>query len=69
MTVANIREDDQAGDLEVVFLESARFYRLSRVHPSFDRLAELLRNALTEQRPVRVSIPSWESDVIDDVSG
>jgi hypothetical protein len=68
LTVANIRDDDQAGDLEVLFLESARFYRLPRANPSFDRLAALLRRAMTEQRPVRVSIRSPADDVIDDVS-
>lgn len=67
MTVANVREGDPGDDVEVVFLESARFYRLRRAHPRFDELLELVRGAKEEQRPVWVGVSSIDADLIEDV--
>jgi hypothetical protein len=66
MTVANVR-DDETGDVEVLFLESARFYRLPRAHPRFDELLALVQSARDEQRPVRVGVSSYDADRIEDV--
>ena len=65
LTVARVR--DEADHAEVIFLESARFYRLPKADPRFDSLLALLRRALEEQRPVRVEQASADSDLIADV--
>ena len=66
LTVAHIRESPGA-HVEVVFLESARFYKLPRAHPRFDELIERLRRGLAGHHPVRVRVTSPHGDVIDDV--
>ena len=64
MTVATIREADP---VQVAFLESARFYKLSREHPGFERLLERLREARASRRLLKVRLASLDSDVIEDV--
>ena len=61
MTVANIRE--RADSIRVAFLESARFYELSKSHPELDRIMACLR----EGRVVKVQLASIESGVIEDI--
>jgi len=67
MTVASIRERPGAESVKVTFLESARFYELSRSHPSFDRILGQLREALEQGRAVKIRLPSPENGVIQDV--
>jgi hypothetical protein len=67
MTVAHIRERKGAEYVEVVFLESARFHKLSKAHPSFDRILAQARTAMATRRVLKVWLVSSESDVIDDV--
>lgn len=67
MTVAHIREQERAGETEVIFLESARFYSLLRSHPDYDRLLASLRVALEKGHSVIVRLSSPDSDVIEDV--
>lgn len=67
MTVAHIREQDGADCETVVFLESARFYRLLRSNPDHDRSLGLLRKALKSGRPVLVRLSAPEGDVIEAV--
>lgn len=67
MTVAHIREPKGAEDVEVVFLESARFYKLPRAHPSFDRILRQLRFALARGHLAQVRLTSPHGDVIEDV--
>ena len=38
MTVAHIREPEGRDYCEVVFLESARFYRLGKANPAFSEI-------------------------------
>ena len=64
LTVASLREPEEADHVEVLFLESARFYRLPRAHAGFDEVLGLLRRALEEHRTVLVEQPSTDSDVI-----
>ena len=64
MSVAIIREADP---VQVAFLESARFYKLSREHPGFERLLERLREARASRRVLKVRLASLDSDVIEDV--
>ena len=68
MTVANLRDTGSGDDVVVVtFLESARFYRLSKAHPRFGELLAALRSSLAEARAVRVRLADPTSDVIEDV--
>jgi hypothetical protein len=65
MTPVRLLEDDQG--MEVIFLESARFYRLSSANPRFDSLSATLRLCVEKNVAVEVSTPSIDSGVIEDV--
>jgi hypothetical protein len=67
MTVAHIREDAQPDAVEVMFLESARFYRLPRSSPNFSALLECLREAEQTQKSVAIALTSPGGDLIADV--
>ena len=67
MTVAHVRTPPAGAHMEVLFLESARPYRLPTTHPAFARLLALLRRGITTRRPLNVRIASADSDVILDV--
>lgn len=67
MTVAHIREQPQGDVVEVMFLESARFYQLLRSQPKFSALLERLREAEQKRAPVEITLASPESDLIADV--
>jgi hypothetical protein len=67
MTVANIRRKEGADFVEVVFLESARFYRLKKENPSYDNILRNLENALSDAKPIKVGFESIESGVIEEV--
>jgi hypothetical protein len=67
MTVAQVREPKNADDVEVMFLESARFYRLSRKNPAYDDALTLLRDASAKGRVLRIGLASLQSDIIEDV--
>ena len=69
MTVAHLREPQGCGFVEIVFLESARFYRLLRQHPRYDSLLTILKTALKQGRAVEVRLASLDSDIIEDVQG
>ena len=66
VTVAKIRE--QQGDhVEVIFLESARFYRLLKKHPKYEVILETLRKALASGTKVRVRSTSPDGETIENV--
>jgi hypothetical protein len=65
MTVAQIREQKGVDYVEVIFLESARFYRLLKENPAFDEILASLRDAESKGRPVQVRRASIGSDVIE----
>jgi hypothetical protein len=67
MTVAQIREPEGRDYCEVVFLESARFYRLLRANPAFGEIIGTLRKAMGMGRPVRVVLATVNGDMIQDV--
>lgn len=67
MTVANIREQSLADSVEVIFLESARFYRLPRKNPAFDDIVKRLRDAMSHGHTLDVGVASLDSDIIEDV--
>ena len=66
MTVALIREPEEADAVEVAFSESARFYRLLRTHSEFERVLRELRAAKDTKGPVHVMMESPQSNVIVD---
>lgn len=67
MTVAHIREQNEDDFLEVVFLESARFYRLSRKHRAFDSIVQRLREAMKSGRKLDIALAAPDSDLIEEV--
>jgi len=67
MTVAHIREQEGRPYVEVVFLESARFYRLNVKCRDYAEILGRLRAALAEGRAVKVRCASPDSDLIEDV--
>ena len=67
MTVAQIREQKGADHVEVVFLESARIYRLPRKNPAYDEALTLLRDALANHRVLQVGLASLDSDIIEEI--
>jgi len=67
MTVALIREPKETEEVEVAFCESARFYRLLRAKPEFERILTAVREAKEKKRPVRVMTETPQSNVIADI--
>lgn len=67
MTVANIRHEEGADFIEVVFLESARFYRLLKGNSAYGGILQKLEQALANAGQVKVGFKSIESEVIEDV--
>lgn len=67
MTVANIRDQTDSEYVEVMFLESARFYKLSTDNSSFQKIMERLRDALAKRHVLNVRLASPDSDVIEEV--
>lgn len=55
LTVAAVREPPGADHVEVLFLESARFYRLLRANPEFTAAVERLRASAAAGAPVAVT--------------
>jgi hypothetical protein len=67
MTVVAIRSLDEDDYDEVVFLESAQFYRLMKQRPGYDAMLGKLRSALSDAVPVTVCFESIEDDCIRNI--
>ena len=67
MTPAHVREPSGAEFVEVVFLESARFYRLFKENKAFQRILRGLNQAAEKHGKVRVFLNVPEGGVIEDV--
>jgi hypothetical protein len=67
MTPANIRQPREADYVEVVFLESARFYRLLKSNPMHEHIVTMLRDAIAKKRALLIRCTSPESDTIAEV--
>ena len=67
LTVAKVRSREDADYVEVLFLESARIYKLPRKQPRFDELLHRLQVAEREGQLVNLALASPRSDVIEDV--
>jgi len=68
MTVANIRRNDDADFVEIIFLESARFYRIMKKNSDCRDMLGKLERALSDSKPMRVGFESIDSDTIKAVS-
>jgi hypothetical protein len=64
MTVANIREEPWADSVEVMFLESTRFYQLLRTNPNFHAILAQLRHAIPQQQPLQITLTRPDGDII-----
>jgi hypothetical protein len=53
--------------IEVLFLQSARIYRLLTGRPGFDAALRTLQNAEAEGGTVVIGLDSLDSDVIEEV--
>ncbi|HKV63346.1 MAG TPA: hypothetical protein VJO16_15650 [Candidatus Acidoferrum sp.] len=67
MRVAHIRERKDAEYLEVMFLESARIYKLFKENPAYNEIVGELRAAVGKKSAVQVRCVVAESDVIEEV--
>lgn len=64
MTPAHLRELKGAEFSEVMFLQSARIYKLFKKNPKYDEIQQRLREAVEAKRIVRVRLSAPQSDVI-----
>ena len=62
-TVAGVRGSEDVDHVEVLFLESARIYRLEKTQPDFDKLVGRLR----EGERVRIAVVPPDGSAIKDV--
>jgi hypothetical protein len=67
MTAVRILEPAGSVQVEVAFLESAQFYRLSKENPAFAEILAALREAMNEGRAVEVRLASITSNIIEDI--
>ena len=67
MTPANIREPREADYVEMVFLESARFYRLLKSNPMYEHIVTLLRDAIAKKRALLVRCTTPEDNTIVEI--
>jgi hypothetical protein len=67
MRVAHIREGEGAKYWEVMFLESARIYKLFKENPAYEEILGQLLAALGKKGAVKVRCSPAESDVIEEV--
>lgn len=68
MTVANIRDTGEPDCSEIIFLESARFYRLDGNNRKYKKLQTLFKEAMSKGIPVEVELESIDSDIILDAT-
>lgn len=67
MTVAHIRDGSSPDHVEIIFLESARFYTLKKNHPEFGLIMSILSEAQLKKNAVKVYLSSLDSDIIENV--
>ena len=66
-TIHRVRIKESADEAEVLFLESARIYRLPKTHPRFKPLLSVVHAALKDGKCVSVITASRESDLLESV--
>ncbi len=65
MTAAHIRELQGAEFVEVMFLESARIYKLVKGNSKYEEILKRLREAVEKKRTVRVQLNLPHGNVIE----
>lgn len=70
MTVAKVYEEkySKPGSIQVTFYESARFYKILKSNPNFNKYISLFKEALKKQQPVSIRFTEPNGDIIDSVS-
>jgi hypothetical protein len=63
MTVLKVR--DSSGGTEVIFMESARIYRLMADSPSYEATLAVLRAGVADSKKVRVRLEQANGEVIE----
>lgn len=67
MTAVHVREIAGAEFAEVMFLESARIYKLFRKNPKYEEVWKLLGEAIAKKRVVRVLLDQPHGGIIEEV--
>lgn len=67
MTPAHVREMPGAEFAEVMFLESARIYRLFKKNPRYREILKGLREAIAKERAVRVRLDQPHGGIIEEL--
>jgi len=67
LTVAHIRDREGADYTEVLFLESARIYKLSKKNPAYSAMLSRLRAAFAQRRPVEIRCAPPDGEIIEEV--
>jgi hypothetical protein len=69
LTVAHVRDRPDMDFVEVMFLQSARIFHLSRSHERFQQLLSRLQQAETSGRAANVTFTAPNGGDIEDVEG
>jgi len=67
MTPAHVRESAGAEFAEVMFLESARIYKLFKNNPKYEEIRKRLREAIAKKRFVGILLDQPHGGVIQDI--
>lgn len=65
--MAHVREMPGAGFAEVMFLESARIYKLVKENPRYEEIVKRLREAVAKGRAVRVRLDQSLEGILEEV--
>lgn len=67
MTVAHVREMPGAEFAEVMFLESARIYKLVKKNPRYEEIVKRLHEAIAKGRVVRVRLDQPHGGILEEI--
>lgn len=67
MTAAHIREAPGAEFAEIMFLESARIYKLFKKNSKYEEILKRLREAIAKERVLRVLLDQPNGGIIEGV--
>jgi hypothetical protein len=65
LTVAQVRFKEGSDEAQVLFLESARVYRLPKAHPQFDFLLAMFHAAMQRGKRLIVTTTMPEGDLLE----
>lgn len=67
MTAAHVREARGAEFAEIMFLESARIYKLFKKNSKYEEILKRLREAIAKERVLRVLLDQPNGGIIEGV--